>query len=154
MIYLIEYIRIHKKYINHYNLIIKIINEHFLFTHIFRYSNNIIFLISLIMIYIFYLIYNIYMKSKQVNSEEIAISLNDIETDVENDNYKIASKVLNLISDSEYKISGSCTECKINVNQNTDMTITLNSISLINSNDGPFIIGKSAKVNLILEGES
>ena len=59
-----------------------------------------------------------------------------------------------MISDSEYKISGSCTECKINVNQNTDMTITLNSISLINSNDGPFIIGKSAKVNLILEGES
>ena len=90
----------------------------------------------------------------QINSEKIAISLNDIETDVENDNYKIASKVLNLISDSEYKISGSCTECKINVNQNTDMTITLNSISLINSNDGPFIIGKSAKVNLILEGES
>jgi len=29
----------------------------------------------------------------QINSEEIAISLNDIETDVENDNYKIASKV-------------------------------------------------------------
>ena len=90
----------------------------------------------------------------QINSEEISISLDDIETNVENDNYQIASKVLNLNTNNDYKISGSCTECKINVNQKTDMTITLNSISLSNSNDGPFIIGKSAKVNLILEGES
>ena len=90
----------------------------------------------------------------QINSEEISISLDDIETNVENDNYQIASKVLNLNTNNEYKISGSCTECKININQKTDMTITLNSISLSNSNDGPFIIGKSAKVNLILEGES
>jgi len=92
--------------------------------------------------------------SIKINSEEISISLDDIETDVENDNYQIASKVLNLNTNNEYKISGSCTECKININQKTDMTITLNSISLSNSNDGPFIIGKSAKVNLILEGES
>ena len=90
----------------------------------------------------------------QINSEEISISLDDIETNVENDKYQIASKVLNLNTNNEYKISGSCTECKIKVNQKTDMTITLNSISLSNSNDGPFIIGKSAKVNLILEGES
>ena len=90
----------------------------------------------------------------QINSEEISISLDDIETNVENDNYQIASKVLNLNTNNEYKISGSCTECKIKVNQKTDMTITLNSISLSNSNDGPFIIGKSTKVNLILEGES
>jgi len=90
----------------------------------------------------------------QINSEEISISLDDIETNVENDKYQIASKVLNLNTNNEYKISGSCTECKININQKTDMTITLNSISLSNSNDGPFIIGKSAKVNLILEGES
>ena len=90
----------------------------------------------------------------QINSEEIAISLNDIETNVENENYQITSKVLNLKANNEYKISGECTECKINVNQNTEMTITLDSVSITNSNDGPFIIGKSAKVNLILEGES
>ena len=65
----------------------------------------------------------------QINSEEISISLDDIETNVENDNYQIASKVLNLNTNNEYKISGSCTECKININQKTYMTITLNSIS-------------------------
>ena len=34
------------------------------------------------------------------------------------------------------------------------MTITLQSIQIDNSNTGPFVIAKSAKVNLILEGES
>ena len=90
----------------------------------------------------------------RINSAEIAISLNDIETDISNDNYQIVSKVLTLNTNNEYIISGSCTECKINVAQQTEMTITLNSISLDNSNDGPFIIGKSAQVNLILEGDS
>ena len=90
----------------------------------------------------------------RINSAEIAISLNDIETDISTDNYQISSKVLTLNTNNEYIINGSCTECKINIAQQTEMTITLNSINLDNSNVGPFIIGKSAQVNLILEGES
>lgn len=88
----------------------------------------------------------------QINSEEISISLNDISTDTENENYSIVSKVLTLSATNNYKITGECTECSIIAS--VDMSITLSNINLINSNTGPFIISKSAKVNLILEGES
>ena len=90
----------------------------------------------------------------QINSEVISISLNDIATDVSNDNYIISSKVLTLKNNIEYKLTGSCSECQIFVNKKTEMTITIQSIQIDNSNTGPFVIGKSAKVNLILEGES
>ena len=90
----------------------------------------------------------------QINSEEISISLDIIETDISNDNYEIASKVLTLKTGNDYIISGSCTECQLNVAQKIEMKIILNSISMDNSNTGPFIIGKSAKVELVLEGES
>ena len=90
----------------------------------------------------------------QINSEEISISLDDIETDISNDNYEVASKVLTLKTKNDYIISGSCKECQLNVAQKIEMKITLNSISMDNANTGPFIIGKSAKVELILEGES
>jgi len=89
-----------------------------------------------------------------INSEEISISLDDIGTDAENDNYEIASKVLTLKTKNDYIISGSCSGCQLNVDQKIEMKITLNSISMDNTNTGPFIIGKSAKVELILEGES
>ena len=90
----------------------------------------------------------------KINTEEITISLNDIGTDVTNDNYEIASNILTLKTNKDFVLTGSCNECQIIVSQKTEMKITIKSIHLDNSNTGPFIISKSAKVNLILEGES
>lgn len=92
----------------------------------------------------------------QVKAEEIVISLNEIETDVkDNNNYEIADKVLTLKKNNvEYKISGTCTECQIVIKKEINVQITISSIQIDNSNTGPFVIKKSAVVNLILEGES
>ena len=96
----------------------------------------------------------IILLSNKINSEEISISLNDIGTNVTNEKYQIKSRVLTLNSNVDYKISGSCNECQINVKKNTKTKITINSIYIDNPNTGPFVIGKWTEVNLILVGES
>ena len=90
----------------------------------------------------------------QIKSDEITISLNDISTDTINDNYEINSKVLNINSNGIFIITGECNECQILINENLEITLTINSISIDNSNTGPFVISKKSKVNLILVGES
>ena len=96
------------------------------------------------------------LLSNQIYSETISISLSDLTTDVSNNNYEYISttKVLTLNKNIEYQLTGSCSECQISIAKSTEMTITLQSIKIDNSNTGPFVIAKSAKVNLILEGES
>jgi len=89
-----------------------------------------------------------------IKSDEITISLNDISTDTINDNYEINSKVLNINSNGIFIITGECNECQILINENLEITLTINSISIDNSNTGPFVISKKSKVNLILVGES
>ena len=90
----------------------------------------------------------------QIKSDDISISLNDITTDTINENYEINSKVLNITSSRTFIITGECTECQILIYENLKITLTINSISLDNSNTGPFVISKKSKVNLILVGES
>ena len=90
----------------------------------------------------------------QIKSDDISISLNDISTDTINENYEINSNVLNITSSRTFIITGECTECQILIYENLKITLTINSISLDNSNTGPFVISKKSKVNLILVGES
>ena len=90
----------------------------------------------------------------QIKSDDISISLNDITTDTINENYEINSNVLNITSSGTFIITGECTECQILIYENLKITLTINSISLDNSNTGPFVISKKSKVNLILVGES
>lgn len=90
----------------------------------------------------------------EVISTQTSISLNDIGTDVTNEDYKIESKVLSLIKSGNFIISGSCTECQIAINKQLEITLTISSISIDNSNTGPFVIKKSSTLNLILEGQS
>ena len=84
----------------------------------------------------------------------IDIALIPVLTDITTDNYEISNNILSIKSDGEYKISGSCSECQISIKKGLSVSITLNSISIDNSNTGPFVIKKNAIVNLILEGES
>lgn len=91
----------------------------------------------------------------QIKSEEISISLNEIETEVlDNENYIISSSILNITTGGDYKITGKCSECQILIDQGIDVSLTVNSIEIDNSNTCPLLISKMAKVNLILEGES
>ena len=87
-------------------------------------------------------------------SSSVTITLSSSMTDTTEDTYQIKSNILTLSSNEEYIIKGSCSECGIEVKKGTSPTITLSSISIDNSQTGPFIIKKSANVNLILEGIS
>ena len=69
-------------------------------------------------------------------------------------NYEIKDNIIILTSNEEYLISGSCSECGIEIKKETSPKITLKSISIDNSQTGPFVIKKSANVQLILEGIS
>ena len=84
----------------------------------------------------------------------VDITLSSSMSDIEESTYTIKSNVLTLTSSSEYSISGSCSECQIEVAKQISPNITLKSIKIDNSNTGPFVIKKEAKVNLILSGES
>ena len=86
------------------------------------------------------------------NSVEITLSSNM--TNIEESTYQISNNIVILTSDEEYIIKGSCSECGIEVKKETSQTITLSSISIDNSQTGPFVIKKGANVNLILEGIS
>ena len=68
--------------------------------------------------------------------------------------YEIKDNIIILTSNEEYLISGSCSECGIEIKKETSPKITLKSISIDNSQTGPFVIKKSANVQLILEGIS
>ena len=87
-------------------------------------------------------------------SNSVTINLSSSMTDTTEDTYQIKSNILTLSSNEEYIIKGSCSECGIEVKKGTSPTITLSSISIDNSQTGPFVIKKSANVNLILEGIS
>ena len=83
-------------------------------------------------------------------SNSVTITLSSSMTDTTEDTYQIKSNILTLSSNEEYIIKGSCSECGIEVKKGTSPTITLSSISIDNSQTGPFV----ANVNLILEGLS
>ena len=70
--------------------------------------------------------------------EEIEISLNDNFIDVTTDNYKIVSKAWGIYN-----------ECQILIDKKLEVKITLNSITIDNSNICPFVIKKNSNVNLI-----
>ena len=86
--------------------------------------------------------------------KSIDITLTSTLTNTTTDNYEISNNILSIISNGDYKISGSCSECQINIKKGLSVNITLNSITIDNSNTGPFVIKKNAVVNLILKGES
>ena len=88
----------------------------------------------------------------QINSVDITLS--STMSNQEESTYTIENNVLTLNSNSEYTISGSCSECQIEVAKGISVTITLNSITIDNSQTGPFVIKKGSTVNLILSGES
>ena len=100
---------------------------------------------------LFWIILSIQMT--QIASS-VTITLSSSMTDTTEDTYQIKSNILTLSSNEEYIIKGSCSECGIEVKKGTSPTITLSSISIDNSQTGPFVIKKSANVNLILEGIS
>ena len=89
-----------------------------------------------------------------IQIKSVDITLSSTMSDIEESTYTIKSNVLTLNSNSEYTISGSCSECQIEVAKQISATITLNSITIDNSQTGPFVIKKGAIVNLILSGES
>ena len=84
----------------------------------------------------------------------VDITLSSTMSDITESTYTIESNVLTLTSSSEYSISGSCSECQISVAKQISPKITLKSISIDNSNTGPFVIKKKSNVTLILSGES
>ena len=93
------------------------------------------------------------VQISQVTSS-VAITLTSSMTDTTEDTFQIKSNILTLTSDEEYIIKGSCSECGIEVKKGTSPSITLSSITIDNSNTGPFVIKKNCDVKLILEGKS
>ena len=87
-------------------------------------------------------------------ANSVEITLSSSMEDTTTDTYEIKSNILTLLSNEEYIIKGSCSECGIEVKKATSPTITLSSINIDNSNTGPFVIKKEANVKLILEGIS
>ena len=98
------------------------------------------------------LLFYFYILIIQVNS--ILISLSNDMLDVKEDSYKIENKILSIIKNGEYEISGTCSECQISIDKSLIVDLTINSIAIDNSNTGPFVIKKEAKINLILKGDS
>ena len=88
-------------------------------------------------IYITLLVYMLLLQVKAID-----IKLTSTLTNTTTDNYEISNNILSIIADGEYKISGSCSECQINIKKGLTVTITLNSIKIDNSNTGPFVIKK------------
>ena len=98
------------------------------------------------------LLFYFYILIIQVNS--ILISLSNDMLDVKEDSYKIENKILSIMKNGEYEISGTCSECQISIDKSLIVDLTINSIAIDNSNTGPFVIKKEAKINLILKGDS
>ena len=89
-----------------------------------------------------------------IQVQSVDITLSSAMTDTTADTYSIASNVVTLNSETEYKLSGTCSECQIVVEKGITTTITLDSITIDNSKTGPFVIKKNSIVNLVLNGES
>ena len=89
-----------------------------------------------------------------IQVQSVDITLSSTMTDTTADTYSIASNVVTLNSETEYKLSGTCSECQIVVEKGITTTITLDSITIDNSKTGPFVIKKNSIVNLFLNGES
>ena len=89
-----------------------------------------------------------------IQVQSVDITLSSSMTDTNSDTYSIVSNVVTLKSETEYTLSGTCSECQIVVNKEITTTITLDSISIDNSKTGPFVIKKNSVVNLVLNGES
>lgn len=100
------------------------------------------------------IIFFIIITLPKLKSEDISISLDSIQTDVDKQIYVISSSVLNITASGNYTISGKCSECQILIDEEKEVTLTIDSIELDNSNTCPFLISKKAKVKLILNGES
>ena len=101
---------------------------------------------------IFLLLSSIYI----ISSTPIEITLSSSMENKEETSYTIADNVISLILDgAEYSLTGSCSECVIEVGKITAQ-ITLNSVSIesSSSDSGPFVISKEANIKLILVGES
>ena len=86
--------------------------------------------------------------------KSVDITLSSTMTDVEESTYSISSNVLSLNASTDYTLSGSCSNCKIEVEKGITAIITLNSVTIENSNSGPFVIKKNSDIKIILEGES
>ena len=67
--------------------------------------------------------------------------------DVNETTYQIKENIVTLSSDEEYTITGSCSECGIEVKKSNSVNIILNSISIDNSATGTFVIKKGSNVN-------
>jgi len=89
-----------------------------------------------------------------IQIKTIDITLTSTMTDTTTDNYKISNNIVSIKANGAYKFTGSCSECQISVGKGLTVDITLSSITIDNSNTGPFVIKKESIVNLILEGES
>ena len=100
------------------------------------------------------LISSIIISILLLSIKSVDITLSSLMEDKEESTYSISNNVLSLNSNTDYKISGSCSECKIEVDKGVSASITLNSVNIDNSKTGPFVIKKGSTVNLILEGES
>ena len=89
-----------------------------------------------------------------IEIKAVDIELSSDMSNTEESTYTIKNNVLTLNSNADYSISGKCSECQIEVAKGITANITLNSISIDNSQTGPFVIKKGSTVNLILSGES
>ena len=79
----------------------------------------------------------------QIKAVDIVLSSSMDNT--EQSTYSISDNILTLNTSNEYKISGSCSDCKILVEKSISPSITLNSINIDNSKSGPFVIKKVLK---------
>ena len=89
-----------------------------------------------------------------IEIKAVDIELSSDMSNTEESTYTIKNNALTLNSNADYSISGKCSECQIEVAKGITANITLNSISIDNSQTGPFVIKKGSTVNLILSGES
>lgn len=69
--------------------------------------------------------------------------------------YSIDGTVLKITANGTYRLKGSCANGSISVAKDlTDVTLTLDSLSLSSSDTAPIVVKKSAAVNIHLEGSS
>ena len=100
---------------------------------------------------IIFLILSLYVLQSTI---QVEINLSSSLEDISQETYEISNKIVKLISNTDYTIKGTCSECGIEIKKGTSPTVTLNSITIDNSNTGPFVIKKNCDVKLILVGTS
>ena len=85
---------------------------------------------------------------------QVEIKLSSSMEDSSQDTYEISNNIVILTKNEDYTIEGNCSECGIEVEEGISPTISLSSITIDNSNRGPFIIKNNCDVKLVLIGES